>query len=736
MGETTIPIAHPLPVGPLTTGDNTAERKYLMTKRFEQLTPELAASQPIPGTVVPQQMRFTEDGQALFYLLSDTGTLALSLWRYDVVTRTVERLAGPPSDQNWSTEEELRRERTRMVWEGITSYQVMGKGLHETLLIPQGGSLFIKTGGEPLREIPGIRDAVDPILFPNDPSRVAYVLGDEVWVANTTTGVAQPITEGALPGITHGLAEYAAQEELGRTDGFWVSPDGTYLAFEEADVRHIPLYPIVHWEAQQAFVENHRYPLVGQPNAKVRLGVTRIEDGTLRWLDLGEADQYLARVVWASPDQLAVMMLTRDHHRLEWRLYDVSSGAFRILFAEESPLWVNVGDDTRFLESGDVLTSSEASGYRHLWWYSDQSGDLRQITHGEFEVQRLLGYDAERRLAYVTATKETPLEVHVYQVNVASGEMVRLSQEPGMHQAEVAPDFGHWVDQASSAEMSAATRLLSFRTDAVHVIHGSDRLRPGDLGLVPPEFVTLTLKDGTILHGALYEPERSSGDSVPAIVAVYGGTHAQTVLNAWGLTVDLQAQLLRQKGYLVFKLDNRGSYHRGKAFEGALHRNFSTVEVEDQVAGVRWLVDNRGVDPTRIGIYGWSYGGYMTLMGLLKAPDVFKVGVSGAPVTDFRLYDTAYTERYMETAETNLAGYVEGSVLPLVDRLSGHLLIIHGLLDENVHFRHTALLMDALNRAEKDYDLVVLPYSRHAVRGYHNVLTVIRRRTQYFEKNL
>lgn len=707
-----------------------------MTKRFAQLTPELAATQPIPGTVVPQQIRFAEDGQALFYLLSDAGTLALSLWRYDLVTQSVERLAGPHADQSWSAEEELRRERTRMVWEGITSYQVTGKGPLETLLIPQGGGLFIKMAGEPLRAIPGIRDAVDPILFPDDPSRVAYVFEDEVWVADTTTGVSRPITKGALPGVTHGVAEYAAQEELGRTEGFWVSPDGAYLAFEEADVRHIPLYPIVHWEAQAAYVENHRYPLVGQPNAKVRLGITRIEDGALRWLDLGESDQYLARVKWATSDHLAVMLLTRDHHRLEWRLYDVASGAFRVLFAEESPLWVNVGDDTRFLESGDVLTSSEASGYRHLWWYSHQTGDLRQITEGEFEVQRLLGFDAERRMAYVTATKETPIEVHVYQVNVDTGEMVRLSEEPGIHQAVVAPDFGHWVDQASSVEKSGITRLLSFSTDEVHVIHGNERLRPGDLGLVPPEFVTLTLEDGTIVHGAIYEPDRGGNEPVPAIVAVYGGTHAQTVLNAWGLTVDLQAQLLRQKGYLVFKLDNRGSYHRGKAFEGALHRNFSTVEVEDQVAGVRWLVENRGVDPKRVGIYGWSYGGYMTLMGLLKAPDVFKVGVSGAPVTDFRLYDTAYTERYMETAATNLEGYVAGSVLPLVDRLSGHLLIIHGLLDENVHFRNTALLLDALNRAEKDYDLVVLPYSRHGVRGYHNVLTVIRRRTQFFEKHL
>ncbi len=706
-----------------------------MTKRFEHLTPELAATLPLPGSAAPQQMRFAPDGRALFYLLSDGDGMALSLWRYDIATKTVTRIAGPQSEGEWSADEELRRERTRMVWEGITSYEVVGTGDDETILIPQAGKLFIKRGSGLLREIPGVYDAIDPALFPEDPSRVAYVFEDEVWVADTRTGEARAVTNGAQLGVSHGLSEYAAQEELGRAEGYWVSPNSQYIAFEEADVRHIPEYPIVHWEADQAFVETHRYPLVGQPNARVRLGVVATaDDGVVRWFELGEEDQYLARVAWTPANQLAVMLLSRDHHHLQWRLYDVATGTYRVLFEEESPLWVNVGDDTRFLASGDVLTTSEASGYRHLWWYT-QDGRGRPITQGDFEIQRLLAYDAEGRTAYVTATKETPIEVHVYQVNVDTGVMVRISEEPGVHQAVVSPDFRYWADQSGSSLLSPQTRLVSLTSENSEVLHGHERIRPADLGLASPEFVTLTLEDGTRLYGAIYEP-LPRHEKVPAIIAVYGGTHAQTVVNAWGMTVDLQAQLLRQKGFLVFKLDNRGSYHRGKDFEGALYRRFSTVEVEDQVAGVHWLVQNRRVDPTRVGIYGWSYGGYMTLMALLKASDLFKVGVAGAPVTDFRLYDTAYTERYMQTQETNLQGYVDGSVLPLVDRLSGHLLIIHGLLDENVHFRNTTLLVDALNRAEKDYDLVVLPYSRHAVRGYHNVLTVVRRRTQFFEKYL
>ncbi len=702
-------------------------------KSLAHLTPEMVASLPLPGTTIPQNIRFSPDGQSVLYLLGGTETLALSLWKYDVAAGYHQKIAGPQSGSVWNLDEELRRERTRMIWEGITDYQVAECRGRLVILIPHGDKLFVKEGSDSLRELVSPSSVQNPLLLSD--GRVVYVSQGELWRGDIDGSPPLQVTHGGAPEVTRGIAEYAAQEELGRSTGFWVSSQGTWLAFEEVDDRQVPEFPLVHWEWDPAVVETHRYPFVGQNNAKTRLGLVSMDGGPIRWLDLGGIEQYIARVIWKNDHELAVMLLSRDNKLLRWVLYDVLKNTYSPLFEERSSLWVNVGDDTRFLDTEEVLTSSEASGFRHLWIFGRDEPDGRQITYGEYEVQRLLGVDEPNRMAYVTATKESPLEVHVYRVGLDDGHMIRLSTEPGVHNAVMSPRFNWWVDQSGSLQYSPQTRLMTMAGDVSAILHGENRLTPGDLGLKLPELVTITADDGTTLYGALYAAENDARRT-PAIVNVYGGTHAQMVLNAWNLTIDLQAQLLSQKGYLVFKLDNRGSYHRGKQFEGHVYRRFATVEVQDQVTGVNWLIENRQADPMRIGIYGWSYGGYMSLMALAKAAGVFRVAVAGAPVTDFRFYDTAYTERYMDTPETNPEGYREASVLSHVNQLQGKLLIIHGLLDENVHFRNTVRLIQALNQVGKSADLVLLPESRHAVRGFHNVLSVVRSRTQYFLSHL
>lgn len=702
-------------------------------KPFEHLTPEMVASLPLPGTTIPQKIRFSPHGDSVLYLLGGTDTLALTLWKYDVAAGYHQKIAGPQSGGVWNLDEELRRERTRMIWEGITDYQVAECRGRLVILIPQGDKLFVQEGSSSPRELVGLSSAQNPLLLRD--GRVVYVSQGELWRGGIDDSPPVQLTDGGSPEVTRGIAEYAAQEELGRSTGFWVSSQGTWLAFEEVDNRNVPEFPLVHWERDPALVETHRYPFVGQHNARTRLGLVSMDGGPIRWLDLGGEEQYIARVIWKSDYELAVMLLSRDNKLLRWVQYDVLKNVYSPLFEEHSSLWVNVGDDTRFLDTGEILTSSETSGYRHLWMYDRDTPDGRQITHGEYEVQRLLGVDEAHRVAYVTATKEGPLEVHVYRVGLDEGHMTRMSTEPGVHNAVMSPCFNLWVDQSGSLQYSPQTRLMTMEGDVSAILHGETRVTPGDLGLKVPELVTIPADDGTTLYGALYQAE-DDARRIPAIVNVYGGTHAQMVLNAWNLTIDLQAQLLSQQGYLVFKLDNRGSYHRGKQFEGHVYRRFATVEVQDQVTGVHWLIENRQADPDRIGIYGWSYGGYMSLMALAKAPGVFRVAVAGAPVTDFRFYDTAYTERYMETPETNPQGYRKASVLSYVDQMQGDLMIIHGLLDENVHFRNTVRLIQALNQVGKTADLVLLPESRHAVRGFHNVLTVVRSRTQYFLNHL
>jgi dipeptidyl-peptidase-4 len=277
------------------------------------------------------------------------------------------------------------------------------------------------------------------------------------------------------------------------------------------------------------------------------------------------------------------------------------------------------------------------------------------------------------------------------------------------------PNGSYWAHSFDSGTQAPTVTLESVDGGERRVIHQGESIQQVMPGVRPPDLVQLAARDGTKLYGAIYRPARGS-PPFPTVVSVYGGPHVQQVGDSWGMSVDLRAQYLAAHGFLVFKLDNRGSARRGLAFEGAIHRRLGTIEVEDQVAGVRWLVEQGLTDPARVGVYGWSYGGYLTAMCLLKAPDTFRVGVAGAPVTDWDGYDTHYTERYMDSPQANPDGYREGSALTFASQLAGKLLLVHGMVDENVHFRHTARLSAALERAGRPFDLMVFPEERHMPR--------------------
>jgi dipeptidyl-peptidase-4 len=362
---------------------------------------------------------------------------------------------------------------------------------------------------------------------------------------------------------------------------------------------------------------------------------------------------------------------------------------------------------------------------------------LRQLTDGDWVVTALREVDEEGRFVYFEGTRESVLERHLYRVSLDGGEVARLTREPGWHATVVAPGGGRFVDTYSSTETAPVVRLHHVDGREPLVMFDNDGITAESLGLPPPEFMEVTARDGTPLHGAVYRPrEAPVAGGAPLIVSVYGGPHAQRVYNAWALTVDLRAQYLAQQGYAVFVLDNRGSANRGLAFEAHLQHCMGTVEVEDQAAGVEFLSRLDEIDTTRTGIYGWSYGGYMTCMAMMRRPDLFKVGVAGAPVTDWDGYDTGYTERYMGTPQSNPDGYRDGSVLLHAAKLDGKLLLVHGGVDENVHFRHTARLIVALTEAQKTYDLVIFPEERHMPRDAKGLEYMERRLADYFGQHL
>ncbi len=707
-----------------------------MTGPLSSLTIEDVARYPRPGTVVPARLGFTPDSKAVTYLFSGEGNLVRSLWRYDIATGERTVLAGPAPAREFSRDEELRRERMRLREVGVTDYAFATASPEPTLLVPLAGAVYVSRGGGPLTELAGTAGAIDPRLSP-DGSRVAFVRDGNLFVVQIATAEARQLTFDAEEGLTNGLAEFIAQEELDRARGFWWSEDSARIAFQQADERHIPAYPIVHQGKDAVDIEYHRYPFAGAANAIVRLATVDVASGAVSWLDLGnEQDIYLARAAWRPSGKFTVQLLDRDQVTL--RLLEFDGGEAHLLHEERGEPWLNVSSDTRFLKSGEILWSSEKSGHRHLSLLAADGSLLRDLTSGEWVISHVIGVDEERRLVYFSGTSDGVTRRQISAVSLDGGDLRAITSGPGWHDGVLSPDGRLLIEFASSMRHGPTISLLDIESGRRAPLFANEDATADALGLSVPELAVFAAADGTALHTGVYlPPSREPGRRYPVVVSVYGGPHAQRVADDWSMTIDLRAQYLAQQGYVVLKVDNRGSANRGLAFEGHLHRDMGGVEVEDQVAAVRWLGETYPfADTSRVGVYGWSYGGYMTLMCLAKEPAVFKVGVAGAPVTHWDGYDTGYTERYMSTPRKNPDGYRRSAVMEHIAGLTGKLLIVHGMIDENVHFRHTARLLVALANAGKEYETLLYPEERHMPRDQRGLEDQERKVLNFLTRHL
>jgi dipeptidyl-peptidase-4 len=466
-----------------------------------------------------------------------------------------------------------------------------------------------------------------------------------------------------------------------------------------------------------------------------------VEGGETRWLDLSQYgdDTYLARVDWSGPDALLVQVLSRDQKSLKLVRVDVKTGESSLFLEENSDTWINLHDDLRLLKTGEFVWASERSGFKHLELRCQKGQLVRTLTSGDWPVDSVVGVDDDRREVWFLAGKENPLGSALYRLSLEGGEPERITLEPGMHQVTLAPGCDRFVDVWSDLDHPPKTVLRDRSGSILQTLDdASSDPAVREYALKSPRLTEFHNRDGITLHGAFYEPRGLPPSTrAPLVVLVYGGPHVQRVTNSWDLTADLTAQFLAGRGFAVWKCDNRGSSRRGMAFEAALNRHMGEVEVRDQVDGVKFVAASfPEVDTAHVGISGGSYGGYMTLRCLMLAPEVFDSGVAIAPVTDWDGYDTGYTERYMGTPENNPEGYKAAAVLPNADRLEGDLLIIHGLIDENVHFRHSARLVKALIAADKPFELFTIPDERHSSRGLDSRRYVAEKLARFFEKTL
>ncbi len=701
------------------------------------LLPAVASAQKKPVTLealasarppAPISAVWAPDGQRFVY--TEEGKLRL----YDIATRSKRELVSlsalaaaavkpqPPESFPWENR-------------GVREQNVQWFPSGRELLIRAGGDLFVfRLGAGGWTALTStVEDERDPKLSP-DGRRVSFRRGHDLWVLEVGSGRVTRLTHDGSEAVRNAELDWVYPEELGLGTAHWWSPDSQRIAYLQFDVSRQPFYPQVDLLPLPARHEPQRYPKAGEPNADVRLGLVAATGGPTQWLDLGDTrDRLLARFNW-TPDGsgIAVQRLNRVQNRQELLLAE-AGGRVRVILEEQDPYWINVRDNFRWLKGGkEFLWWSERDGYGHLYRYSLEGKLLAQLTRGPWEVTELVGVDEKSGYAYYLSTEAGPLERQLYRISLEGGSPQRITAAAGTHAVSMSPGADYFLDIHSSLEQPPSTVLRRADGNEIGVLRPPDTRIQAEYEILPVEFVQVRTADGALLYARLIKPAGfDRARRYPAIVAIYGGPHAQAVRNAWsGLSFD---QVLAHRGFVVWQLDNRGSAGRGHLWEAAIYRNLGARELEDQKEGLRYLIGLGFVDPERVGIYGWSYGGFMTLYSMLNAPELFRAGVAGAPVTDWRNYDTIYTERYMGLPAENAEGYRRSSPVHKAEALRGELLLVHNLEDDNVLVQNTIQMAAALQRAGKRFSMMLYPSKGHGAQNRRHLNALM---LDFFERTL
>ncbi|WP_053982255.1 S9 family peptidase [Marinagarivorans algicola] len=703
----------------------------------------------------PVQLKFSPDGTRVTYLQGKVDDYnRYDLWEYNLKDKTNRILVDSAKlftgTETLSDEEKARRERQRIFGKGILEYKWSTDG--SALLFPLNGDLYyyaLATGKS--QKLTTTEAFETDARFSPQGRFVSFIREQNLYVLNIKSGKEIKLTQDGGGVIKNGMAEFVAQEEMGRMTGYWWADDDSKIAFTRVD--ETPVKEAIRNEiyADEVKLFNQRYPFTGTRNVTIALGIVTLSNSAIDWIDLGkDKDIYIARAKWLKDNKtLSYQWQNRSQQELELRFYDSQTKKQTVALTENSNTWINLHFDLKFLkDKKHFVWASERDGFKHLYLYNINGQLIRQITRGDWVVDSLKGVDEQKGLVYFAGRKDTPLESHLYQTPLfKKGAITRITEQGQYHNVVLAKDNQTFIDNSSSVNKPYATALRQVNGDFItwleeNKLDKNHPLTPYINDLTQPEYGTLKADDGQLMHYRLFKPNSLShkpnsqahNKKHPVIVSVYGGPHAQRVTNSWR-SKNLYFQYMVQQGYIVFQLDNRGSYNRGKKFEDAIYKKLGDIEVADQIKGVEFLRTLNNVDPTRIGIYGHSYGGYMALMAMFKAGDYFSAGVSGAPVTDWALYDTHYTERYLGHPSSNAQGYQASAVFPYSADLKGPLMIYHGMADDNVLFTHATKLFKQLQDQEKQFEMMTYPGSKHSLRGKHVQTHLHQTITNFFNRH-
>ncbi|WP_406851852.1 S9 family peptidase [Brevundimonas sp. BH3] len=730
LASTILMAAAATPVMAMSPHQNSSAPVAVTAPASNILTVERVFANPSLSGPVARGVSLSPDGELVAFLRSREDDVdVLDLWAAPVSGgepfKLIDARALVPDAGELSEAEKARRERMRISQRGVVEYSWDEQGRY--ILAPLEGDVFLanRADGSVRRLTQTAADEIDAKVSPKG-QFVSFVRDQNLFIQNLETGAEQAVTTEGKDLITWATAEFIAQEELDRDTGYWWSPNEKYIALQRTDESTVDVVPRLDISGGGASVVEQRYPRAGRPNAVVELFIHDVTTGSRVQVDLGaNKDIYLGRVNWASDGSVAyVQRLSRDQKTLDLLSVNPATGQSRVIASQTSNAWVPLTHNFKALKDGNFIWSSEESGWNHLYLYNKDGRQIRAITRGDYPVKSLDGVNQDTGEVFFTASMRDGRELPIEQ------QLFKASLKRTVNPTEITPRGGWWsasVNGTGTAYVGNYSDLNTPSQSALYTMDGKrvrwieeNRLQAGhpfwpfNDRQQDPTFGTLESDGHTLVWQMTTPPNFDPSKTYPVVMQVYGGPSGGGVKRAWQPAT---TQLLTEAGYIVFRLDNRGEGDRSAAFKQALYLKMGQPEIADQVIGANYLRSLPYVDDSRIAMMGWSYGGFMSLMALTEPEMGLAAAISGAPPTEWGLYDTAYTERYMSTPEANVAGYAASDVNTRLDNLTGRLLLMHGMADDNVIFENTTRVLNALQEKSIPFETMLYPGQRHGIRG-------------------
>lgn len=579
--------------------------------------------------------------------------------------------------------------------------------------------------------------------FSPDATKVAFVRANNIFIKDLNTDIETQITtDGAVNKIINGATDWVYEEEFAFDNGFQWNSNGTKIAFYRFNEEAVPEFSMDVFSKLYPSQTRFKYPKAGEANSSVEIYIydTNTKTTVEAAIEV-EEEFYIPRIKWTKDENiLSVQRMNRHQNNLDFLLIDAKDGSAKIIFTETDEAYIDVTDNLTFLNDGaHFVWTSEKSGYNHIYLYNLKGKQVRKITKGSYDVTDFYGINETTNTVYFASAERSAMQRDVYAVQLNGKKKRILTNKTGTNAATFSSNYQYFINEHSNANTPYFFSLFDAQGNEVRTLKDNANLnkRLSEYALSKKEFFDFTTTEGVNLNGWMMKPHNfDETKQYPVFMYLYGGPGSQQVTDSWGGSNFLWYQMLTQQGYIVACVDNRGTGARGSEFKKCTYQQLGKLETEDQIEANRYLANLPYVDGSRIGIFGWSYGGYMSSLCLLKGADEFKMAIAVAPVTNWRYYDSIYTERYMRTPQENATGYDDNSPINHVSKLKGKYLLVHGSADDNVHYQNTMEMTNALVNANKDFDMFIYPNKNHGIYGGYTRLHLFRKMTNFIKENL